>query len=435
MKAYKEYMNKITVSSALHQKLVSCADNAGPERRHSMIKCYAAIFACLVVTLIGVFILPTLMQHNVMPKPDDSPWVMQPNTSTPASDASSEYSLIFNKAKVQLANDISITGHFWQELTADEIDTVLPGLTDTHTVTATANFQSDDNSVTLFNIDARAVSTSGFKTNIQIAPDIVIVDYRLEGKTKTSDVHGTEVTAGYFETKSNSKGRKNVIYFATFKLLDIAYYIELGGTETERESLRNEISELIGLLIKGDTPDLNIFHPVVPELRDDRLNLDEARADADFGAYVPVSLPEGFVFEDALRYKNQVQDALFVNWIKGMGYINWCVSILDDNDKTRITSVNDTKNYNLALYPIPRTDSVPDELRKIVNNPIFPVDELTLEAVQARTYEVSDAGDEPGQRMRFGVLYGDILVELSVKGASSEAVFDTLQQIISFQKD
>ena len=64
-----------------------------------------------------------------------------------------------------------------------------------------------------------------------------------------------------------------------------------------------------------------------------------------------------------------------------------------------------------------------------MNNPIFSIDELTLEAVQARAYEVSDAGDEPGQRMRFSVLYGDVLVELSVKGASPEAIFELLQQI------
>ncbi|MHB8065451.1 MAG: hypothetical protein ACYDG2_23030 [Ruminiclostridium sp.] len=255
------------------------------------------------------------------------------------------------------------------------------------------------------------------------------VDYRFDVKTKTSDVLGTVVTAGYFETKPNSKGLRNVIYFASFKLTDVAYYVELDGAEAEKEVLKNEISDLIGLLIEGGAVDFNVFHPIVPELREDRLGLDEARADADFGAYVPISLPEGFVFEDSLRYKNQVQDALFVNWAMGMGYINWRISMLDESDKMRITSIADTRNYDLSFYPIPRADSVPDELREIVNNPIFLSDELTFEAIQARTYEVSDSGDGPGLRMQFSVLYGDILVELNVKGASSEAIFDILQQI------
>jgi len=395
-----------------------------------MIKRYVAAFACLALVLLGVFTMPKLIQHNVTPIPGDNPRVLQPSADTSTPDASSKYALVFNKAEEQLANDIGIPGHFWQELTADELNTVFPGLTDTHTVTAAANFQTDENGVALFNIDAHIVSASGFKTYIQIAPDKVIVDYRLEGETKTSDVLGTAVTAGYFETKPNSKGFRNVIYFAAFKLSDVAYYVELGGAEAEKEALKNEISELIGLLIEGGAADLDVFHPVVPELREDQLSLDEARADADYGAYLPTTLPDGFVFEDALRYINQEHNALHVNWTKGMGYINWRVSLLDDNDKTRITSVADTKNYDLTLYPIPRADSVPDELREIVNDPIFLADELTLEAVQARTYEVSDSGDELSPRMRFSVLFGDILVELSIKGASSEVMFDILQQII-----
>lgn len=167
----------------------------------------------------------------------------------------------------------------------------------------------------------------------------------------------------------------------------------------------------------------------VQRVKEDHLSLDEARADTDFGAYLPVTLPNGFAFEDALRFINQEQDALFVSWTKGMGYINWRVSLLEDNDKTRITSVADKKNYDLSLYPIPRADSVPGDLREIVDNPIFLSEELTLEVVQTRAYEIADAGDEPGHRMRFSVLYGDILVEISAKGVSPDALVNILQQI------
>jgi hypothetical protein len=69
------------------------------------------------------------------------------------------------------------------------------------------------------------------------------------------------------------------------------------------------------------------------------------------------------------------------------------------------------------------------QLRKIVDNPIFLIDDLTLDTVRARTYEVSDSGDEQGPRMRFSVLYGDTLVKLNVKGATPEAMFEILQQI------
>ena len=211
----------------------------------------------------------------------------------------------------------------------------------------------------LFNIDAHAVSATGLKTYIQLAPGEVVLDYKFDVEARSSDVLGTAVTAGYFETKPNSKGLRNVIYFAYFKLSGIAYYVELGGAEAEKEALKDEISELIGLLIEGRAADLSVLHPVVPELREDRLNLDEAHADADFGAYLPATLPEGFVFQDALRFINQERNELNVRWEKGMGYIDWRVSYLDGNDKARITSVADRKNYDLRSIPFPAPTQYP----------------------------------------------------------------------------
>lgn len=430
MKAYNKYMDKITVSNTLHEKIMSRTE-ARPKRWPIMIKRYTVAFACLAVVLLGVFTIPKLTQHHVAPTPGNNLSVLEPGTITPAPDSSSKYTLYFNEANSQSTakTDITIRGHFWQELTDEEIKAIFPRLTETHAVTATANFQSDESRASLFNIDAQAVSSAGLKTYIQLAPGEVVLDYGVDAETKTSDVFGTAVTAGYFETKPNSKGLRNVTYFATFKLSEVAYYVEIGGTEAEKKVVKNEISEIIGLLIEGGTTDLDLFHPVVPELRNDSLSLDEARADADFGPYIPETLPKGFGFEHANRFINQERNTLFVNWTKGMSYISWNVSLLKDNDKTRITHVTDTKNYDLALYPIPRADSVPDELREIVENPIFLIDELTLDAVRARAYEVLDSGDEQGSRMRFSVLYGDTLVKLNVKGATPESVLEMLQQI------
>lgn len=431
MKAYNKYMDKISVSSTLHQKIMSRVDNPRSKRQSIMIKRYTAAFTCLAVVLLGVFTIPKLTQHNVTPTPGNNPPVLEPGTITPVPDSSSKYTLYFNEADSQSTakTDIAIRGHFWQELTANELKATFPMLLNTHTIKATANFQSDENGATLFNINANAKSVSDLETYIQIAPDEIVLDYVFGSETKSSDVLGTAVIAGYFETEPNSKGLKNVIYFATFKLSDVAYYVELSGAKADEEVVKNEISEIIGLLIKGGAADLDVFHPVIPELRNDSLSLAEARADADFGMYIPETLPKGFGFENATRFINQERNTLSVNWTKGMSYIDWHVSLLDDEDKTRITSVADKLNYDLALYPIPRADSVPDELHEIVNNPIFLIDELTLDTVQSRFYEVSDLGDEQGHRMRFSVLYGDTLVELKVKGATPEAVFEILQQI------
>ncbi len=429
MKAYNEYMNKILVSDTLHTKLVSCAANPKPHRHPVTVRRYAAALGSLAVVLIGVYAIPKLMRNNLTPMPGEITSVSQTTKDAPVPDTSSKYTLHFNKTQSQAADKIAIPGHFWQELTDEELKAVFPCLTETYSITATANFQSDDSGASLFNIDAHALSSSGLKTYIQIAPGKVVLDYGFDAETKTSDVLGTAVTAGYFETKPNSNGLRNVIYFASFNLSSLGYYVELGGAEADKETLKEEFIELIGALIKGRTADISVLHPTIPELRNDRLSLDEARTDADFGAYLPQYVPSGFIFESATRFINQKSNYLSALWIKGMGNIHWRVSPLEEDDKVRITSVDDTKNYDLALYPIPRAESVPGELRKIVENPIFRIEELTLDTVRTRTYEVQDTGDISGPRMRFSVLYGDTLVELNVKGVSAQVMFDILQQI------
>lgn len=413
MKAYNEYMNKISVPDTLHQKIVSCANSAAPKRDPVVLKRYVAVFACLAVVLLGIMIITQPGEEIVSPGTVDG------------------YNIIFNQsANLPTSYDIDIPGHFRQELNTDEIKAVFPGLTETHSVTAIAHFKSDENGASLFNIDAYAVAVDGLRTYVRIAPGTAKPDYILGEESKTSDILGTTVTAGYFETKPNSESIRNVIYFASFRLSDLGYYVELSGAEAERNTLQEEFSTLLGALIKGGTADIGVLNPAIPELRKDRLKLDEARADADFGIYLPATLPDGFDFEDALRLINQEKDELIVHWAKGMGYIEWRVLRMDESDKIRITSVGDKKNYDLSLYPVPRADSVPKELREIVGNPIFLSDELNLEAVQARAYQASDSGDETGPRMHFSVLVGDIVMELNIKGVSAEEVFEILHQIM-----
>ncbi len=72
---------------------------------------------------------------------------------------------------------------------------------------------------------------------------------------------------------------------------------------------------------------------------------------------------------------------------------------------------------------------MPGQLREIVGNPIFKVEEvLTLETVQSRAYTVEDLGDEPGYSMRFSLLCGDVVVEVSAKGAQPEDIFSMLKR-------
>ncbi len=161
--------------------------------------------------------------------------------------------------------------------------------------------------------------------------------------------------------------------------------------------------------------------------QNDELSYADALADADFGAYLPSEGPEGFPNERFLRYKHDdLQDFLTGFWDDG-GYnlFTWRVERFTEQDASRVTSVADLENYDLTLYPIPRAESVPEDKREIVDNPIFPIEELTLETVKLRAY----AGDTPGVRMEFSVLVGDVVVEIHSMGASPEWVFEQLSAL------
>lgn len=168
----------------------------------------------------------------------------------------------------------------------------------------------------------------------------------------------------------------------------------------------------------------------IPEFFDDKLTLNEARNDSVFGEYMLQAIPEGFLGESIRRYKDQTQDYLSGLWTKGLEELSWVISEYKETDSGRLTNIADTENYDLSLYPIPRAESVPEELREIVNCPIFSAEELTLDAVYKRAYKADDAGDVDGWRMMFAVKYGDVVIELRTKGVEPEWVFQQLMNIL-----
>lgn len=169
---------------------------------------------------------------------------------------------------------------------------------------------------------------------------------------------------------------------------------------------------------------------------DKALTLPEALANEPFGAYMLSQAPAGFQAESIHLYQDENSYFLSGLWTKGTGSfdeISWRVSFYSETDADRVTSIEDTKNYDLGLYSFPLADSVPIELFQIVDHPIFQGNELTLDAVKRRAYTVRDTGDTTGKRMNFGVLYGDILVEVSSKGISPEWLYEKLSGLDSIE--
>lgn len=162
------------------------------------------------------------------------------------------------------------------------------------------------------------------------------------------------------------------------------------------------------------------------------LTLQEGLATEILGDYLLAEAPRGFVASVKLS-RGAEGDTLFAYWTKSgaYDYIEWKVSLYSEADTERVTAAADTRNYDMSLYPIPLCESVPEELRQIVDHPIFSAEELTQDVVNRRAHYVNDSGDTSGPRMNLGVLYGEVLVEVTAKGVSTEWLYERLSDLRS----
>ena len=252
--------------------------------------------------------------------------------------------------------------------------------------------------------------------------------YECEEEPTVCTCNGVDVTA-YVWAMDSSRITLNACYEINGYQISLGYDI----TANEVEKAKKEFETLLYLLTDYEEgrPDLmSVVPEVIPEYFDRTLTQEEAYRDEDFGPWMLHEIPDGFTEESIRRYKDQNSNDLSGLWTKGYDELSWRICFSDEEAHARVTSAADTKNYDLSLYPIPRADSVPEELRTIVNDPIFLAEELTLEMVMSRAYKTDEAGDSNGWRMNFGVKYGDVIVEVRAKGVDPEWIYQQLSDLV-----
>lgn len=126
-----------------------------------------------------------------------------------------------------------------RRLTEQELASLFPGLS----VTARAVFGEGRGLIGL-------EGTVGEVKAVIATTDIALLDTKIAGSETLSEVDGTPVAAGYFEAK------RNVIYYATFRLGECTVYLENSGARAESENIKNELAAVIGAMISNGTLDL-----------------------------------------------------------------------------------------------------------------------------------------------------------------------------------
>lgn len=81
----------------------------------------------------------------------------------------------------------------------------------------------------------------------------------IEGEENTSYVNDIAVTAGYFITEANSKGKRRAIVYGEFEIGNYRVHIETAGDKSELETLCNELAKELYKLIENASLDFEVI--------------------------------------------------------------------------------------------------------------------------------------------------------------------------------
>ena len=154
-------------------------------------------------------------------------------------------------------------------------------------------------------------------------------------------------------------------------------------------------------------------------LQAQKLTEAEARGTEVLGSYVPTVLPKGYGFESASRNLDRQEENLTLCWSRGMDSILLGIEKPDSAPDT--VDIARAETYDVRLYEIPYGETVPEEYREIFQDPVFAIEDLSLEIIRSRVASYQDRGDTATPRGNFRVLYPDgVLVRFNGRGTPEE---------------
>lgn len=426
-----EFLDKLEL---IEPAYVEAADNK-PKKKKSILVKWGAMAACFCLLVAAAVAIPHFFFGDEPAPMDNNDLPIQ--TGPVEGNEDSEYSegpwspwtAVFNEpVSVIDASRKYIPGYFTEELNEEELAALEPALRwGDMEYSGYAGFDGNGSLIDVV-MEIKAPHPER-KVNLVISQNGPLQCYEMEGKPIISTCEGVDYTIYQWSIFG-----REILLEADAVINQYNYSFTMETTPEQLDEAKEDFQLVLECFSRwaDGKPDMSaIKADTIPEFFDITLTLSEAQNDTDFGAYMPDAVPSGYVEESIRRYKDQNNDYLSGLWTRGYDELNWQVSLYTEQDANRLTGIDETKNYDLSLYPIPRADSVPDELREIVNNPIFIAEELTLDAVYSRAYKAGESGDSDGWRMAFSVKYNDIIVKISSKGVDPEWVYQQLVGLLA----
>lgn len=128
---------------------------------------------------------------------------------------------------------------------------------------------------------------------------------------------------------------------------------------------------------------------------------------------IPTKYINGYNFESGTSYEQKDgKKELIFSYAKGYGYITIIVSqkdkISDYNE--RYVNVSEVEKYDITKYTIPFAQSVPEEKRNTIHNPIFLANDISVDVLRKRIVKSQEIGEDKKQTMEFSLDYDNLVV-------------------------
>ena len=396
MSAYSDYFDRQSPSVELRRRLLTLPES-GPRRRRTAPLAFAGAAAACCLLALCLLLRPG---DEAAPDPalNQTPEPSAPQSGSEAKASRQFPEIQYGSGAGGVAADIALPdGHFQEDLTQEEL-AALFGETGWWealgwTLSGYAVYDGEGRLWQVF------LSGSG-------------------GTDGAYTLWGTEVSAGRVHFDCDGDDAEEFCYTLSF-LRDETLGARLEVTDENSATGQALVESILARLLDPDRPVcLDFLTPEeIPAWRSEELTLPEARQEADFAAYLPEDVPEGFQWEGAWLDMGQGRYELTLNWSRDSADLSITVDRMPELRQSCFADLNDPATYDLRLYPVPRGESIPEAYWDSVQDPIFPAEAMTRDLLEAR----AEGWDGTGSSFQFQSLYPDgVLVRYRATMSLSE---------------
>lgn len=444
MKNYELYMDRQTVSASLHEKLLTLEPPARPSggwRRWGALAACCALIAGLGLWRLG---------SRQTPGREDPGTSAISGQEQPADDVPE---ITYRRETGGADAAIALPdGSFHREIPAEQLaslfaregeslDSVLSALGWTDYDLRGGVIYDGAGQLWLLTVTGRHPDGPEFR--LELCPGSLPPTCVVTPAQSTVRVNGVSVSAWYGSWDRDGDGKTEHVCESEFMAGDVGVHYEnadapfaaqYGSADGALGGAQRLNAMLVGRFL-GQGVDLSEIMTAedVPAWREESFSsLTQARQEEEFAPYLPTADVPGYgEFYGRLSWQEGSYNDLFVRWSRGYDDVEVDVCRCPEKEYSTV-DVDAPEQYDVRRYDIPWSESVPEEYRDTVYDPVFRAEDMSFSVVQARTLYRNDTGEGRAVSIRFAVLHPDgTLVKYICKGLTAEQVWAMVEPTLA----